>query len=134
MSQLYNVPQTPPNPHPLPPTLPSKLRFAPVFPTPPPQYFPGFSLGPNVRAVPSIEEAVRDADLLVFCAPHQFMHGICKQLMGKVGGLMGGRVGGWGRLPRGCTHWPPAWRVGDGFRCSLRGVCSLGRRGPGTAG
>ncbi|GFR51762.1 hypothetical protein Agub_g14217 [Astrephomene gubernaculifera] len=49
-----------------------------------PKYFPGFSLGPNVLAVPSIEAAAEGADLLVFCAPHQFMHGICKQLMGKV--------------------------------------------------
>ncbi|KAG2492528.1 hypothetical protein HYH03_009193 [Edaphochlamys debaryana] len=49
-----------------------------------PRYFPGYSLGANVTAVPSIEEAAKDADLLVFCAPHQFMHGICKQLAGKV--------------------------------------------------
>jgi glycerol-3-phosphate dehydrogenase (NAD+) len=27
---------------------------------------------------------VRDADVLVFCAPHQFVHGICKQMRGKV--------------------------------------------------
>ncbi|EFJ50801.1 hypothetical protein VOLCADRAFT_57957 [Volvox carteri f. nagariensis] len=49
-----------------------------------PKYFPGFDLGSNVRAVPSIDEAVADADLIVFCAPHQFMHSICKQLIGKV--------------------------------------------------
>ncbi|GIL83780.1 hypothetical protein Vretimale_10573 [Volvox reticuliferus] len=49
-----------------------------------PKYFPGFDLGVNVKAVPSIVEAAADADLIVFCAPHQFMHNICKQLMGKV--------------------------------------------------
>ncbi|GLC44857.1 hypothetical protein PLESTM_001654900, partial [Pleodorina starrii] len=49
-----------------------------------PKYFPGFDLGPNVVAVPSIVDAAKDADLIVFCAPHQFMHNICKQLMGKV--------------------------------------------------
>ncbi len=49
-----------------------------------PKYFPGIELGPNVRAVTSLEEAVKGADLLVFCAPHQFMKGICKQLLGKV--------------------------------------------------
>ena len=30
------------------------------------------------------QEAVRDADLLVVCVPHQFVHGIAKQLRGKV--------------------------------------------------
>ncbi|KXZ53839.1 hypothetical protein GPECTOR_6g757 [Gonium pectorale] len=49
-----------------------------------PKYFPGFHLGDNVVAVPSIEEAADGADLIVLCAPHQFIHGICKQLMGKV--------------------------------------------------
>ncbi|PNG99890.1 Phosphoserine phosphatase, chloroplastic, partial [Tetrabaena socialis] len=50
-----------------------------------PHYLPGVSLGPNVRAEPNLEAAVKDADLIIFCAPHQFMHGICKQLIGKVG-------------------------------------------------
>ncbi|PNH08421.1 Glycerol-3-phosphate dehydrogenase [NAD(+)], partial [Tetrabaena socialis] len=49
-----------------------------------PRYMPGVSLGPNVRAEPNLEAAVKDADLIIFCAPHQFMHGICKQLIGKV--------------------------------------------------
>ncbi|KAG2432760.1 hypothetical protein HYH02_012893 [Chlamydomonas schloesseri] len=49
-----------------------------------PAYFPGISLGPNVVATGSLAEAVADADLLVFCAPHQYVRGICKQLMGKV--------------------------------------------------
>ena len=49
-----------------------------------PAYFPGIPLGPNVIATGNLAEAVADADLLVFCAPHQYIRGICKQLMGKV--------------------------------------------------
>ncbi|KAG2496545.1 hypothetical protein HYH03_005368 [Edaphochlamys debaryana] len=49
-----------------------------------PVHFPGISLGPNVRAVASVEEAVADADLLVFCVPHQYVQRVCKQLLGKV--------------------------------------------------
>ncbi len=60
-----------------------------------PKYFPGVDLGPNVRAVATLEEAVQGADLLVFCTPHQFMKGICKQLLGKVGrGVREGRGAG----------------------------------------
>lgn len=49
-----------------------------------PKYLPGVPLGDNVIAVPELEEAVKDADMILFCAPHQFMHGICKQLRGKI--------------------------------------------------
>ena len=28
------------------------------------------------------QEAVRDADILIFCVPHQFAHAVCKQLRG----------------------------------------------------
>uniref|UniRef100_C5H3W0 Glycerol-3-phosphate dehydrogenase [NAD(+)] n=1 Tax=Dunaliella viridis TaxID=140095 RepID=C5H3W0_9CHLO len=45
-----------------------------------PIYLPGVSLGENVVANNNLIDAARDADLLIFCAPHQFMHGICKQL------------------------------------------------------
>lgn len=27
---------------------------------------------------------VRGADILIFCAPHQFIRSICKQLIGKI--------------------------------------------------
>lgn len=27
---------------------------------------------------------VKDADILIFCAPHQFIRSICKQLIGKI--------------------------------------------------
>jgi glycerol-3-phosphate dehydrogenase (NAD+) len=45
-----------------------------------PKYLPGVKYGDNVVANPSLEETVRDADLLILCAPHQFIHHICKQL------------------------------------------------------
>ncbi len=35
-------------------------------------------------AVYALQETVKDADILIFCTPHQFVHGICKQLSGKV--------------------------------------------------
>ncbi len=56
-----------------------------------PKYLPGVPLGDNLVATPSLEEAVADADILVLCAPHQFMRGICQQLVGKVSGGSTGR-------------------------------------------
>jgi glycerol-3-phosphate dehydrogenase len=56
-----------------------------------PKYLPGVPLGANVVADPDLESAVRDADVLVFCAPHQFMRSICKTLVGKVRGEERGR-------------------------------------------
>lgn len=44
----------------------------------------GIHLGDNIVAEPSLERAVEDADCLILCAPHQFLHRICKQLVGKV--------------------------------------------------
>lgn len=35
-------------------------------------------------ACPNLEEVVADADVLVFCMPHQFVRGIVQQLKGKV--------------------------------------------------
>uniref|UniRef100_A0A7D7L907 Glycerol-3-phosphate dehydrogenase [NAD(+)] n=1 Tax=Chlamydomonas sp. ICE-MDV TaxID=1983280 RepID=A0A7D7L907_9CHLO len=49
-----------------------------------PKYLPGVALGSNVTAVPDLVSAVFDADILVICAPHQFVHGICKKMMGKI--------------------------------------------------
>ncbi|XP_057491543.1 glycerol-3-phosphate dehydrogenase [NAD(+)]-like [Actinidia eriantha] len=48
------------------------------------KYLPGIKLGKNVVAVPDLENAVRDANMLVFVTPHQFMEGICKRLVGKI--------------------------------------------------
>lgn len=49
-----------------------------------PKYLPGISLGSNVVADPDLESTVADADILIFCAPHQFIRSICKQLIGKI--------------------------------------------------
>ncbi|XP_023735218.1 glycerol-3-phosphate dehydrogenase [NAD(+)] [Lactuca sativa] len=48
------------------------------------KYLPGIKLGHNVVADPDLENAVRDANMLVFVTPHQFMEGICKKLIGKI--------------------------------------------------
>ncbi|KAH7847727.1 hypothetical protein Vadar_029622 [Vaccinium darrowii] len=48
------------------------------------KYLPGIKLGKNVVAVPDLEHAVRDANMLVFVTPHQFMEGICRRLVGKI--------------------------------------------------
>ncbi|XP_021594720.1 glycerol-3-phosphate dehydrogenase [NAD(+)] isoform X2 [Manihot esculenta] len=48
------------------------------------KYLPGIKLGKNVIADPDLDNAVRDANMLVFVTPHQFMEGICKRLVGKV--------------------------------------------------
>ena len=37
------------------------------------KYFPGAKFPENVRAVPDLIEVVKDADLLAFCLPHQFL-------------------------------------------------------------
>lgn len=38
----------------------------------------------RIGGVGGTQETVKGADILIFCAPHQFVHGICKQLMGKI--------------------------------------------------
>ena len=48
-----------------------------------PKYLPGCPLG-NVVASGDLDWVVEGADFLVFCAPHEFMHGITRRLMGKV--------------------------------------------------
>ncbi|XP_034706645.1 glycerol-3-phosphate dehydrogenase [NAD(+)] [Vitis riparia] len=50
------------------------------------KYLPGIKLGKNVVADPDLEHAVKDATMLVFVTPHQFMEGICKRLVGKIRG------------------------------------------------
>eukprot|EP00882_Tetradesmus_deserticola_P031018 GHRQ01035054.1.p1 GENE.GHRQ01035054.1~~GHRQ01035054.1.p1 ORF type:complete len:466 (+),score=230.35 GHRQ01035054.1:636-2033(+) len=49
-----------------------------------PKYLPGINLGANTVADPDLESTVRGADILIFCAPHQFIRSMCKQLIGKV--------------------------------------------------
>lgn len=48
------------------------------------KYLPGITLPENLVANPDIEATVKDADLLIFNIPHQFLPRICKQLIGKV--------------------------------------------------
>ncbi|KAL0924434.1 hypothetical protein M5K25_005263 [Dendrobium thyrsiflorum] len=48
------------------------------------KYLNGVKLGKNVVADPDLENAVREANMLVFVTPHQFMEGICKRLGGKI--------------------------------------------------
>lgn len=42
------------------------------------------SSSPWQVAVPNLQEAVQDADMLVFVIPHQFIHRICDEITGKV--------------------------------------------------
>ena len=49
------------------------------------KYLPGIQLPTNVRAVPDLEEAARDASIVIFVVPHQFVPG-CKYL--EPGGWM----------------------------------------------
>ncbi|KAL3829541.1 hypothetical protein ACJIZ3_018343 [Penstemon smallii] len=48
------------------------------------KYLPGIKLGRNVVADPNLENAVKDANMLVFVTSHQFMEGICKRIAGKI--------------------------------------------------
>jgi len=48
------------------------------------KYLPRISLPTNLRANPSLGDAVKDASILVFNVPHQFIIKICGQLKGKV--------------------------------------------------
>lgn len=44
-----------------------------------PKYLPGCKLPDNVIANPNPVDAVKDATLLVFVLPHQFIRSVCKQ-------------------------------------------------------
>ncbi|KAL1453194.1 hypothetical protein WDU94_007359 [Cyamophila willieti] len=48
------------------------------------KYLPGHKLPPNVVAVPDVIDAAKDADILVFVVPHQFITRLCSQLLGKI--------------------------------------------------
>eukprot|EP00288_Rhodomonas_lens_P013836 CAMPEP_0177710606 /NCGR_PEP_ID=MMETSP0484_2-20121128/11424_1 /TAXON_ID=354590 /ORGANISM="Rhodomonas lens, Strain RHODO" /LENGTH=461 /DNA_ID=CAMNT_0019222297 /DNA_START=45 /DNA_END=1430 /DNA_ORIENTATION=- len=47
------------------------------------KYLPGIKLPENIIAVPDVGEAVKDADVLIFCLPHQFLDKVCGQVKGK---------------------------------------------------
>ncbi|XP_043664968.1 glycerol-3-phosphate dehydrogenase [NAD(+)], cytoplasmic isoform X1 [Vespula pensylvanica] len=48
------------------------------------KYLPGHQLPENVVAVPDVMEAAKDADILIFVVPHQFIRRICSTLYGKI--------------------------------------------------
>jgi len=48
------------------------------------KYLPGVILPKNVIAIPDIVEASKDADILVFVLPHQFIRGILKMMKGHI--------------------------------------------------
>ena len=48
------------------------------------KYLPGHKLPPNVVAVPDVVEAAKDADILIFVVPHQFIRTLCSTLLGKI--------------------------------------------------
>ncbi|KNC82007.1 hypothetical protein SARC_05704 [Sphaeroforma arctica JP610] len=45
-----------------------------------PKYMPGVKYGDNVVANPDLVDTVKDADILIFCTPHQFVHKLCMQI------------------------------------------------------
>ncbi|XP_065074485.1 glycerol-3-phosphate dehydrogenase [NAD(+)], cytoplasmic-like [Ochlerotatus camptorhynchus] len=48
------------------------------------KYLPEHKLPENVIAVPDFVEAAKDADILIFVVPHQFIQGLGTQLLGKI--------------------------------------------------
>ncbi|KAL1500934.1 hypothetical protein ABEB36_006350 [Hypothenemus hampei] len=48
------------------------------------KYLPGHKLPENVVAVPDVLEAAKDADILIFVVPHQFIRTLCSTLLGKI--------------------------------------------------
>ncbi|MDD9140115.1 MAG: glycerol-3-phosphate dehydrogenase (NAD(+)) [Candidatus Cardinium sp.] len=48
------------------------------------KYLPGKKLPTNIIAMADVVEAAKDADLLVFVFPHQYLHGVCEQLSGNI--------------------------------------------------
>lgn len=48
------------------------------------KYLPDVTLPDNVVAMPKVEDAAKDATLLIFVLPHQFILNICKALKGNL--------------------------------------------------
>lgn len=48
------------------------------------KYLPGHKLPVNVVAVPDVVATAKDADVLIFVLPHQFMTNTCKPLVGQI--------------------------------------------------
>lgn len=56
----------------------------PTLPSPSPTLAPPHHPPCPLLCTCCLQEAVKDANVLIFCAPHQFIGGIVKQLAGKV--------------------------------------------------
>jgi len=48
------------------------------------KYLPDQKIPENVIAIPDLIEAVKDADILIFVIPHQFVKKTCEQLKGNI--------------------------------------------------
>uniref|UniRef100_A0A6M2DUY8 Glycerol-3-phosphate dehydrogenase [NAD(+)] n=1 Tax=Xenopsylla cheopis TaxID=163159 RepID=A0A6M2DUY8_XENCH len=48
------------------------------------KYLPGHKLPANVVAIPDVVTAAREADILIFVVPHQFVRSLCATLLGKI--------------------------------------------------
>ncbi|EZA62632.1 glycerol-3-phosphate dehydrogenase [NAD(+)], cytoplasmic isoform X2 [Ooceraea biroi] len=48
------------------------------------KYLPGHKLPENVVAIPDVVEAAKDADILVFVLPHQFIRTLCSTLLDNI--------------------------------------------------
>ncbi|KAI8081613.1 glycerol-3-phosphate dehydrogenase [NAD+] [Halteromyces radiatus] len=48
------------------------------------KYLEGIKLPENVVAIPNVVDACKDATLVVFVVPHQFVRGVCEQMKGHL--------------------------------------------------
>lgn len=48
------------------------------------KYLPGHKLPENVVAIPDVVEAAKDADILIFVLPHQFIRTLCSTLLDNI--------------------------------------------------
>lgn len=48
------------------------------------KYLPGIKIPENVVAIPDLNQAAENADILIFVLPHQFVPKTCQQLKGKI--------------------------------------------------
>ena len=48
------------------------------------KYLPNVALPPNIHANPSLKDSVRDASILVFNLPHQFINKLCEDMKGSI--------------------------------------------------
>jgi len=48
------------------------------------KYLPGQKIPDNVIAIPDLSESVKDADILIFVIPHQFVKKTCEELKNQI--------------------------------------------------